>query len=426
MGVRHTGSASGMPPFADVFSVRGFLPLFVAASLSTWGDYIARLTIAAVVYQRTASPLATATTFAVSLLPSIFGRTLLGPLADRLPYKYVLIASHLSRALMVGVLVWLVMAEVPIVLLLVAFFFLEVLGGPAVAAQQVLMTDLFEDRRLFVGAMGMSALGEQVNQALGFVVGGVVIAALGPTRALLVDLVTFLVSAAVVATVIRRKPVIGQPSPGIVGFFGDLGRAASYVVRHPVLCRLLALSLVVNLGVSAPEAVAIPYAGDAGIGGLLMAAPIAGAAVGVVLVSRWEPRVSNSRMIAMALVMPVPLLFTAFRPAMTVTVVLWFVSGVLQAFMLPLQSTFSLVTPAERRGTIFGLAGALSVTAAGVTYLLAGWLSELTNPAATVTMLAVVCLGAVVLLAARWPRQALDDAVEVAYAPEPVDQARRS
>ena len=87
-----------MPPLSQVFAVRGYLALFIAASLSTWGDYIARRTIAAVVYQRTESPLATATTLAVSLVPSIFGRSLLGPLADRVPYKYVLIASHSSRA----------------------------------------------------------------------------------------------------------------------------------------------------------------------------------------------------------------------------------------------------------------------------------------------------------------------------------------
>jgi MFS family permease len=405
-----------MPPLSQVFAVRGFTPLFIAASVSTWGDYIARLTIAAVVYERTASPLATATTFAVSLVPSIFGRTLLGPLADRLPYKYVLIASHLSRALMVGVLVWLIAVEVSVPVLLLAVFVLEALGGPAVAAQQVLMTDLFEDRRVFLKAMGITALGEQFNQALGFVLGGVVIAALGPIRALVADLMTFLVSAAVVTLVIRRRPVIGTPSPGIVGFFGDLGRAASFVGRHPVLRRLLGLSLVVTLGVSAPEAAAIPYAAEAAMGGLLMAAPIAGAAVGVVLVSRWEPHVSNGRMIAMALAMPVPLLFTAFRPSIPATVLLWFASGVLQAFMLPLQSTFSLVTPPERRGTIFGMAGALSVTAAGISYLVAGWLSEITNPAAAVTMCAVVCLGAVVLLAARWPRRQLDDAVAIAYA----------
>jgi MFS family permease len=409
-------AGSSMPPWSQVLAVKGFAPLFAASSISTWGDYMARLTIAAVVYQRTASPLATATTFAVSLLPSIFGRTLLGPLADRIPYRTVLFASHVSRAVMVLVLVGLIAAEVPVPALLLAFFVLETFGGPAQSAQQVLMTDLFQDRRVFVGAMGMTALGEQVNQALGFVLGGVAIAVLGPTNALLVDFVTFLVSAAVVALVIRSKPVVGRPSPGLVGFFGDLGRATHFVGTHPVLRRLLGLSLVASLGVSAPEAVALVYAGSPGLGGLLMAAPLAGAAVGVVVVTRWEPRVSNRRMVAMALVMPVPLLFTAFRPGIALVVALWFLSGMLQAFMVPLQSTFSLVTPPERRGTIFGLAGALSVTAAGGSYLLAGWLSEVTNPASAVTMLAVVCLGAVLLLAARWPTRDLDDAVEVAYA----------
>ena len=118
----------------------------------------------------------------------------------------------------------------------------------------------------------------------------------------------------------------------------------------------------------------------------------------------------------MALAMPVPLLFTAFRPPIVVTAMLWFVAGTLQAFMLPLQSTFSLVTPEDRRGAVFGLGGALSVTAAGCSYLVAGWFSELTNPASAVTMCAVICLGATVLLAARWPSGELDTAVSRAYA----------
>jgi len=404
-----------MPPLSQVFAVRGYLALFIAASLSTWGDYIARLTIAAVVYDRTTSPLATATTLAVSLVPSIFGRSLLGPFADRVPYKWVLIASHTSRALMVLVLIWAVAAEAPIPMLLVALFLLETLGGPAAAAQLILMTDLFADRLVFVRAMGLSALAEQANQALGLALGGIVVAALGPARGLALDFVTFVVSAVVVGIVVRAHPVRGEPRPGMRGFFADLGTAAGVVARHRVLRRLLALSLVAALGISAPEAVALPYAGSAGFGGLLMACPIAGAAVGVVVVSRWEPHVSNGRIIAMALAMPVPLLLTAFHPPLLVTALLWFVAGTLQAFMLPLQSTFSLVTPEARRGAVFGLGGALSVTASGVSYLVAGWLSEVTNPAAAVTMCAVVCLGATVLLAARWPARDLDMAVARAY-----------
>ncbi len=404
-----------MPPYSEVFAVPGFPALFIAGALSTWGDYIARFTVAAVVYNRTSSPLATATTLAVSMLPSIFGRTLLGPLADRLPYKYVLVCSHLSRALMVLVLIGLVATHAPLAALLAGLFVLETLGGPAVAANQVLLTDLFTQRRVYVRAMGMTALSEQLNQAVGLVLGALIVAGLGAVRGLLADLLTFVVSAVVVLVVVKVRPVVGDSSPGLLGFFDDLGAAIAYIARHPVLSRLLLLSLVAAVGVAAPEAVAIPYAGGAGTGGLLMAAPIAGAALGVVVVGRWEPRVSNDRIIVLALAMPVPLLFTVLGLSTPVVFVLWFVSGMLQAFMVPLQSTFTLVTPIDRRGTVFGLAGALSVTAAGLSYLLAGWFSELATPGAAVTMCAVICLGAVVLLAASWPRRVLDEAVQAAY-----------
>ena len=119
----------------------------------------------------------------------------------------------------------------------------------------------------------------------------------------------------------------------------------------PPLRRLVTDQVKLTLGIVAPEAIAIPYAGDARLGGLLMAAPIAGAALGVVLVGRWQPEVANSRIIVMALLMPAPLFLSAFQPSIPVTWVAWFVSGALQAFMLPLQSTFSLLAPKGRRAT---------------------------------------------------------------------------
>jgi MFS family permease len=407
-----------MPSYGEVFSVPGYLALFAAASVSTWGDYIARLTIAAVVFERTQSSLATATTLAVSMLPTIFGRSLLGPLADRMPYKFVLLGAHLIRALCVVVLIWLVGTSAPVVALLVMLFVLELFGGPAAAASQVLMTDLFADRRLYLKAMGLSALSEQVNQAAGLAVGGLVVGFLGARNGLVIDLVSFLLSALVIAVVVRARPVAGEPTRGLIGFFRDIATGGAHIGRHPVLARLLGLSLVATIGIVAPEAVAIPYAGNARLGGLLMAAPIAGAAVGVLVVGRWQPEMANSRIIVMAMLMPVPLLLSAFQPSVAVTWLLWFGSGALQAFMLPLQSTFALVTPTARRGTIFGLAGAVSVTASGLSYLLAGWFSEVTNPGAAVTMCAMICLGAIVLLAAQWPRRELQTAVHAAYADE--------
>jgi MFS family permease len=414
---------TAMPSYLDVVRTPGFLPTFVALSLSTWGDYIARICVALIVRERTGSDLAMAATFAVSLLPSILGRSLLSPLADRIPYKHVLVGSDVVRGAFVVAIMAAVGQDSHVAVLLALLFGLELFGGPAGAAHQILLTDLFPDRRRFLRARGITTLAEQVNQAIGLSVGGIVVTALSARGALLADLATFVVSATLFALAVRARPVSGVPSPGIVGFFRDFGRGAGYLSRDRILVSLLALSLVAMLGVIAPEAVAIPYVLDhqlpQWLGGMLMAAPVAGAVVGVLVVGRWQPDVASARMIVMALLMPVPLVITPLVPTTTewlaVVWLLWFTSGALQAFMLPLQATFALVVSHELRGRVIGLAGAAAMGTSALCYLVAGWLSETFSPAAAVSLCALACLSGVALLARSWPRRALDSAVDEAF-----------
>ena len=432
--VGDSGHGPAMPSYSEVFRTRGYLAIFLAAALSTWGDYLARLTVAAFVFVQTGSPFAAAATFAVSLLPTIFGRSLLAPIADRIPYKYVLVASHLLRAVLVGGLILAVSDHgadvaspptgapaVSLWLLFTLLFLIELAGGPASASSQILMTDLFSDRRLYARALGLSTMSEHVNQAIGLGLGGVVVAWVGTGGALWFDLATFLLSALVITLVVRVQAIRGKPSAGIVGFFRDIGDGAVYLFRHPVLVYLLALSLCSVWAMAAPEAVAIAYAaakdpsGSTRLGGLLMAAPILGAVAGLVMVGRWQPERQNPRIIVMALLMPLPLVVTVFAPTVPIAWLLWFGCGVLQAFMLPLQSTFSLVIPDEMRGRVFGLAGALSVAATGVAFLVAGYLAELTSPAWAVAICALGSLVGIIVVAFRWPRAALRAAVDTAY-----------
>lgn len=407
----------GVPTYAQVFRTPRFPAVFAVGALSMWGDYIARVTIAAVVYERTSSPLATATTLAVSLLPTVFGRSLLGPLVDRIPYKWVLIAAHVLRAACVLGLIALVSAASPLWAIFLTLFVLEAIGGAATASSMVLMTDLFEDRPVYARAMGLNALSEQLNQAVGLAVGGGLVALLGARAGLVIDFATFVLAAAVIAVVVQARPVTGEPSKGIVGFARDLRRAGGDLARHPVLARLVILSISSALAIVAPEALAIPLAGQSGWGGVLMAAPVAGAVVGIILIGRRSVHRQNSAIIPLALLMPIPLLATVLNPPIVVIAALWFVSGMLQAFMVPLQATFTLVTSPEMRGRIFSLAGAASVAAAGVFYLAAGWVGQQTSPAAGVTICAAVSLVLVAVLGTRWPHQHVREAVEMAYAP---------
>ncbi len=412
----HGGTA---PTYADVFRAPHYLPIFIANALSLWGDYIARVTVAAVVYERTRSPLATATTLAVSLLPTFFGRSLVGPIVDRFPYQWVLIWSHLLRALCVLGLIGFVMTRSPLWALFVVLFALEAIGGASTASNMVLLTDLFEDRHLYARAVGLGAMSEQFNQAVGLAIGGGLVAVLGPGAGLVFDLLTFLAAAAVIFVVVELRPVTGPRGKGLRGFVRDLTSAGRDLARHPVLARLVALSAVAGLAIAAPEALAIPIAdqnGWGGWGGVLMAAPIVGAFVGIILIGRLHVRTQNRLIVPLALGMPLPLLAVALHPPIGVVVGLFVLSGLLQAFMVPLQATFTLVTEPEMRGRIFSLAGSVSVAAAGASFLVAGWLGQRTNPYLGVAICAALTLALVGVLALTWPHHRVNRAVDRAYA----------
>lgn len=407
------------PTYAAVLRVPRYLPIFLANALSMWGDFIARITIAAVVFQRTGSPLATATTLAVSLVPTFLGRSLLGPLVDRLPYKWVLIWSHLLRATCVLGLMWLVLQGSSYWLLFLVLFLLELVGGASTASYMVLLTDLVEDRRLYAKAVALGAMSEQFNQAIGLAVGGGLIALVGPETGLLFDLVTFLGSALVILFVVELRPVTGDRGRGLRGFVRDLSTAAGDLAHHPVLARLMSLSAVACLAIVAPEALALPIAGASGWGGVLMASPIVGAVVGILLIGRRDLLGQNRAIVPLALGMPVPLLLTALQPPLWVVASLFFLCGVMQAFMIPLQATFALTTEPAMRGRIFSLAGSVSVAAGGVSYLAAGWVGQHASAQSAVAICAAVCLGLIALLALSWPHRGVRSAVDRAYATTP-------
>jgi MFS family permease len=423
--VRGRGGAVVVPSYGVVLRTPSFLPIFLASTLSTWGDYIARVTIASVVFAWTGSAIATAATFAVSLVPSILGRALLGPLCDRFPPRLTLVGTHLLRAVMVGLLMLTVTSTESVPLVLALVFLLEFVGGPAVTAAQMLLTDVFADRRVYSRAFGLTTLATQINQAIGLAVGGAVVAGLGDAKALLLDLCTFLVGAALLALVrIRSRTAVSSDA----SFLRDLTSGFREIRRNRVLSSLLWLSLASALAIAAPEAVAIPYAsnhsGSASWGGTLMAAPILGAVAGLLLIGRFPAERQSALIMRLALVMPLPLLVTIVEPPLPLVWLAWFACGALQCYMLPLQAAFTLLVPTAMRGRVFGLAGALSVGVTGVCFLVAGWVSEHTSPAAAVGICAVVALGMLVLIAARWPREEVTGSIEATFSDDPEGEER--
>jgi hypothetical protein len=233
---------------------------------------------------------------------------------------------------------------------------------------------------------------------------------------------TFLASYLVIQLMLRSRAALMEGRGGLRGLLVDTAEGVRLVVFDQVR-RSFVLLVWATIGfLIAPEAVALAYSRDHGaadLGGFLMAAVPAGAVAGVALVSRLDPLsgVRLSPLLAAASLLP--LVVTAANPDVPVAMALWFVSGALQAFIVPMIVGVNLVTPPEARGRVNGVAAAgLSLfTAAG--FALAGRLADVTSPAAAVGIAGVAGLFFVGLLAMRWPQAVTELSTRSASAPEP-------
>jgi len=420
MSERDLGGVRTAPTYRTLFARSEFTAVFSARVLSDWGDQLARVAMAALVLHRSGSALFAASVFAVSFLPQVFGQALLGPIADRLPRRTLLVVCDLLRAALVGALVVAVVAGGPLAVLLAVVFAIELVGSPFFAASQALLVEIFDDRPQYLRASNLLQVSVQLNQMLGVVIGGVVVAALGPDRALLLDAGTFLLSAVLLGFWVSSRPAAAQGGvPGVRELGRDVRQGLAHLRGDLRMRSMAGLAWLMLLAMVAPEAVALPLARDHGagtrVGALLLASVPAGIALGVAVVGRWTPRQQVDRMFPMAALLPLPLLAMALDPPWPVAAVLFALAGACQAFLVPLMGTFTLLAPEQLRGRLNGVAGAGFSLISALSFVAVGALADLTTSALAVAIAAGATLAMVAVMSPRWPARELDEAAAVVY-----------
>jgi MFS family permease len=398
------------PTYRDVLRSREFRGLVVAQMFSEWGDNIARVALASLVLARTDSAFFAVLAFVVSFVPAVFGSALLGAAADRLPRKVVLIGCDLARAAVVGVLALMAVDGTPVWLLLLLLLVAETFTAPFEAAHRAVVPDVLPDPRQCLVGTGLLRVLHQVDQVAGILAAGVVIVLVGERAGLMLDVVSFLVSAAVLGLSLRWRPASREPGEHTT-LIGDFRAGWRLVFDDPSMRALVLLGWSAAVFLVAPEAVALAYARDEGaepvVGAALMASLPAGAAIGAWVVGRLEPLRQVRAIVPLAVVTCLPLMVTSLAPPWQVVLPLWFLSGAAQGFMVPLMTTVNLVSPPAMRGRINGLAGAGFSTVTAAAFLLSGAVADLATPAVAVTGAAVIGLALVGVAHRSWPHAEL-------------------
>jgi len=390
-------SKRGLPAepatYRSLFSERQFTALFIAQAISLTGDQLARVAIATLVFSETGSAFLTALVYAVTYLPWLVGGPLLGGLADRLPRRAVMVSCQLTSAVLVALMA---VPGMPLIALAALLFVVILAESPFLSARASLLVDVLPDDR-YVLASAMNQLTIQAAQVVGFAAGGALIRLIGPRDALLVNALSFLVSAALVRFGVRVHGVIASVQLG--NSWERMKTGAKVVFGDPRLRGLVLLGWLATFWV-VPEGLAAPYAqGDSTAIGLLLASQPIGSVVGGVVLSRLvRPATRLEVMGWLAVTSCLPLVFFFMTPPLPLAVGLLVISGIGTTYNLPANAAFMQALPAERRGQAFGLVSAGLVAGQGISIALAGACAELTSPGVVIGVAGVLGVAAALSL----------------------------
>ena len=374
-----------------VFQVREFRVVWVAEVVSIAGDQLARVALTVLVFNGTGSASLAAVTYALTFLPALLGGVLLTGLADRYSRRDVMVAADLVRAVLVASMSIL---GLPLWLLCTLLVMVVLLGPPHAAAQGALLPDILKGE-LYERGLAIRQISSQTAQLAGFAFGGLIVAAIGSSNALVVNSGTFVLSAVLLSMGLANRSrsdgtSSGEAAEGRGGFRGIVA-AIHDIAADPARRALVLLAWLVGVYV-VPEALAAPYVAELGAGtvaiGLLMAADPLGSVVGAWLFVRFVPARTRERLVgALAVAAGLPLLICAFRPGVEASLLLWAASGFFStAYFVQVQASFVQATPAAKRAQAIGIAASGLVASQGIAIMIGGVGADVWSPSVAIAM----------------------------------------
>jgi predicted MFS family arabinose efflux permease len=385
--------------FSEVFAFGEFRALWTAQALSVAGDQLARVALTLLVYARTHSALLAAITFAVSIVPAFVGGLTLSGLADRLPRRQVMIASDLSRAVLVALLA---MPGLPLLLMICIFGVVTMIGAPFTSARAALYPDILAGD-LYVLGTAVTITTLQFAQVIGFAAGGAIVGLFGVRTSLLADAATFLVSALITRIFVRARPAARDTLRVRTLSRSDLLAGIRLVFGNPMLRTPMLLGWLVAF-YNVPEGVVAPLSRTLGGGdvaaGLILAAAAFGASLGAVGFSRLVgPQRRLRWMTRIAPLAPGVLILFAFRPGLAAALVILVVSGIFDCYQLAANAEFVRVTPPPQRSQAFGIAQGGMSLGQGTAMILAGAAAERFAPSLVIATAGAIGAVAAIVVA---------------------------
>ncbi len=236
---------------------RNFVALLVGQTLSQVGDQFVLIAALYLINKILGSHLALAGIALALSAPRLFLSLLAGVVVDRWSRKKLMILTDVLRGLVV-LAPLLIRRPDQIWILFLAAIALGVLTTYFEPARNAVIPNIVREEQLFL-ANGLIQATFIVGTVVGAAAAGFAVDAFSPYYAFIFDSATFLFSAVAISTmVVPRQPMQehqGAPRETIQ----QMKEGVIFIVRHPLLLRIMAITAVAALGLSALMILGIGY-----------------------------------------------------------------------------------------------------------------------------------------------------------------------
>jgi len=398
--------------YVDLFRHRRYRLLWTAQLVNQLGDAVTRVALPLYVYYLTRSPLDLSFTAILQLLPIVCVGPAAGVYVDRVGRKPILVAVNLGRACLIACLT---IARSMEVIYLITFLSatLEAVYRPCHSA----VVPEILPRRLYMRAAALTKLTFQAANVAGPAIGGIVVAALGVSRAFTFDVATFVAAATIISALAIPPVARGVSEGGAASWTRDFFTGLRYLKRQSVLWYITLLTVVRSAGAGIPLVVTVIYVEEVlGLGaqhyGYIMASVSVGYVIGSVAAASSEGFVPRRTLIlGGTLLWAATYLPCWLEPSFGILAALWLLGGFGQSAASVAENVcFAELTSNEVRGRVYSVANGIVTAPFIAAMLCAGTLTRKLGVGPIISVGgALMFLGALVLTRLSPAYQRIDE-----------------
>ncbi|WP_077613883.1 MFS transporter [Caenibacillus caldisaponilyticus] len=374
--------------YLDLLRIPAFSVFLSGRVVSELGDILFTMVTMWYILQTTDSAFAASIVPLVPALTFLFLSMPLGTLTDRFSKKKVLIFTELFRGIIVFAVFILMLTDhlIPVEIYLSNFLLTtgEIMFG---IAQQSALPNILPNKEKQLGpANGLMTAVKRTVTLSGYGIGGVIIAAINNSYAILFDAITFLLSA-LSFLFIRIPSIQSELRRGMKGFLKDCSEGMRFIWKHASLRMLILFGATINM-LGAPLqfftsvfSKTVLHAGTTGYG-LLEAAAALGEIIGALISGKLSHRLKLGHWMCISFTLTgISLVLMVLFKSLWTSVLLFGLSMGGNALLnIPLITSLQLFAPENIRGRVMASFGIFFTSSVPIGLVFGGYLTTVLGP----------------------------------------------